>query len=223
MLCCRQHPQPPSLASVDLENTVQCKFKFNPQTHLCFSDIAVDNALPHVPSPSNWNTQRETNSGKEWNYSYGKNKWRSLPSHSIAIILNSLWQCSWSFLSVEQPHTTIKVKIKDHVRHALLAANVPPHFYTGHSFHIRAATTAASAGIEDSTIQDIGKAQPTSSTSGGIPLIWHICPPPWHSALFKCHQHLYCMYQLLLCYTYTYQCTVELRFIACLGASGYKE
>ena len=42
--------------------------------------------------------------------SYGKNKWRSLHSHSIAIILNSSWRCSWSSLSMGQPHT-IKVKI----------------------------------------------------------------------------------------------------------------
>ena len=27
------------------EVTVQCESKFDPQTHLCFSDIAVDNAL----------------------------------------------------------------------------------------------------------------------------------------------------------------------------------
>ena len=57
-----------------------------------------------------------------------------------------------------QPHTTIKVKFVDHVlRHALLAANVPAHLYTRHSFGIGAATTAASAGIEDSTIHTLGQ------------------------------------------------------------------
>ena len=54
-------------------------------------------------------------------------------------------------------HTPLsKPKFVDHVHHALLADNVPAHLYTGHSFHIGAATTAASAGTEDSTIQTLG-------------------------------------------------------------------
>ena len=30
------------------EITVQCESKFDPQTHLCFSDVAVDNALDPI-------------------------------------------------------------------------------------------------------------------------------------------------------------------------------
>ena len=52
-----------------------------------------------------------------------------------------------------------KSKFVDHVRQALLAANIPAHLYTGHSFRIGAATIAASAGIEDSTIQTLGRWQ----------------------------------------------------------------
>ena len=41
-------------------------------------------------------------------------------------------------------HTPLlKQKFVEHVRRALLAANVPAHLYTGHSFRIGAATTAA--------------------------------------------------------------------------------
>ena len=45
MLCYGQHPQPPSLTSVDLEKLQHSESKFSPQMYLCFSDIAVDNAL----------------------------------------------------------------------------------------------------------------------------------------------------------------------------------
>ena len=42
-------------------------------------------------------------------------------------------------------HTPLsKPKFVDHVRLALLAANVPAHLYTGHSFCIGAATATAS-------------------------------------------------------------------------------
>ena len=47
----------------------------------------------------------------------------------------------------------------NHVRLALLRANLPADNYAGHSFRIGATTTAASSGIEDSTIQTLGRWQ----------------------------------------------------------------
>ena len=44
----------------------------------------------------------------------------------------------------------------------LLSANLPADKYAGHSFRIGVATTAASTGIEDSTIQTLGLWQSSS-------------------------------------------------------------
>ena len=50
-----------------------------------------------------------------------------------------------------------KTKFVEAIRRALTAANLPAKDYAGHSFRIGAATTAASAGLEDSTIQTLGR------------------------------------------------------------------
>ena len=44
-------------------------------------------------------------------------------------------------------HTLSKSKFVNHVHHALLADNVPAHLYTGHSFHIKAATTVVAVNL----------------------------------------------------------------------------
>ncbi len=45
----------------------------------------------------------------------------------------------------------------DQLRDVLAAVGLPRHQYAGHSFRIGAATTAAMAGVEDSTIQTLGR------------------------------------------------------------------
>ena len=231
MLCYGQHPQPPSLTSVDLE-----KLQYSVNQSLAHKCTFVFSG--QCPFPKYHFHQVETLKDRpiqeRSETSYGKNKWWSLPSHSIATIHNSLWWCSWSSLSIWQPHTTIKVKICESHPSCTVAANVPTHIYTGHSFCIKAATTAVAASMRKlypvcagtlDANSDVGKTQHTSSTLGWTPLVGWIYPPPWHSAIFNCHQHLFvCTNYYYVTLIYTYQLTAELQFIACLGVSGlYKE
>ena len=56
-------------------------------------------------------------------------------------------------------HIVTKHWFVEQVRGALNTAGFPQHDYAGHSFRIGAATTAALVGIEDSTIQTLGRWQ----------------------------------------------------------------
>ena len=54
-------------------------------------------------------------------------------------------------------HTNILIFSCEDVRKALLSADLPAHLYAGCSFRIGAATTTATARIENSTIQTLGR------------------------------------------------------------------
>ena len=84
-------------------------------------------------------------------------------------------------------HTPLsKSKFVEHVHRALLMANIPAHLYTGHSFRIDAATIAVSAGIQDSTIQTLGRWK-SSCISDSTPLVRPIYLLPWLIAPYEIH------------------------------------
>jgi len=58
-----------------------------------------------------------------------------------------------------QAQSVTKAWFVEQLRDILSALGLPPHVYAGHSFRIGAATTAALAGVEDSTIQTLGRWQ----------------------------------------------------------------
>jgi hypothetical protein len=53
--------------------------------------------------------------------------------------------------------TLTKAVLVQKVRGALTRAGIDPTHYAGHSFRIGAATTAAASGIDDATIQQLGR------------------------------------------------------------------
>ena len=60
------------------------------------------------------------------------------------------------FLDASQKVLT-KQRFVERIRELLTSIGLPQHNFAGHSFRIGAATTAAAAGIEDSTIQTLGR------------------------------------------------------------------
>ena len=72
-----------------------------------------------------------------------------------------------------------KAWLVQQVRHVLRSLGLPQDDYAGHSFRIGAATSAALAGIEDSTIQALGRwrVRHSSSTCGYPGSSWPTSPP----------------------------------------------
>ncbi len=68
----------------------------------------------------------------------------------------SLSQPGAFFLNTESK-PVVKSWFVNQIREVLGTLGVPQHDYAGHSFRIGAATTAAMAGVEDSTIQTLGR------------------------------------------------------------------
>ncbi len=61
------------------------------------------------------------------------------------------------FFKFEDGKPLTKARFTDVIREALAAVGLPQDQFAGHSFRIGAATTAAKAGIEDSTIRMPGR------------------------------------------------------------------
>ena len=114
--------------------TVHCQSKFDPQTYLCFSDIAVDNAL----SPNTISIKLKRS--KMDQFKKGVKLVMGRTNDDLCLVtalLPYLIYCGDAPGPLFQwdNHTPLsKSKFVNHIHPALLAANVPAHLYTGHSF-----------------------------------------------------------------------------------------
>ena len=139
------------------EVTVEHESKFDPQVHLSFADLAVDNAQAPTAISINLKYSKTDQFRKGVKLVVGKTNNDLCPVTAILSYLARRGNVPGPLFQWDNLLPLSKSKFVDHVRQALLAANIPAHLYSGHSFRIGAATTAASAGIEDSTIQTLGR------------------------------------------------------------------
>ena len=138
------------------EITVECESKFDPKIHLSLADLAVDKAL--APSVISIQSKRSKIDQvmKGVKLVIGKTSNDLCPVTALLSYLARRGNIPGPLFQWDNHTPLSKSKFVEHVRQALLRANIPAHLYTGHSFRIGAATTTASAGIQDSTIQTLG-------------------------------------------------------------------
>ena len=138
------------------EVTVEQENHYDPSIHLSYSDLAVDN--PSDPGVTSMLIKKsKIDQGRRRAKVYF-----SKTRDSLCLIT-----AMKAYLSVRGSNPDplflwksgvllLKPSFVKHVRSALEQASLPAKDYSEHSFRIRAATTAAVAGLEDSAIQTLG-------------------------------------------------------------------
>ena len=139
------------------ETTVENEKKYDPNTHLSFSDVAVDNMV--TPSVVSLNIKySKTDPGRNgYQVVLGSTNDDLCPVTALLTYLAHRGDKPGALFQWKDGTPLSKSKFVQAVRQAMTAAHLPAHNYAGHSFRIGAATTAAMAGIEDSTIQTLGR------------------------------------------------------------------
>ena len=138
------------------EITVPSLTSFNTSKHLALGDIALDSIdNPQTLSSPKDVDDRSTRKGCGCVY------WqdRLFPAYSsrYAPLHSDTRSNSWSIFVFKSGASLTKSAFTARIREALQTLGFPEENFAGHSFRIRAATTAASARIEDSIIRTLGR------------------------------------------------------------------
>ena len=139
------------------EMTVPSDKGYDPASHLSFGDIAVDN--PSAPTLMRVQIkQSKTDPFRKGVHLFvGRTSLEVCP---VAAMLKYLVARGWEkgpLFKFRDGRPLTHQHLVDALRAALTRVGLDQSKYCGHSFRIRAATTAAAKGIEDSIIQTLGR------------------------------------------------------------------
>ena len=138
------------------ETTVPSEDSYDPNSHLSYNDIAVnDTKVPFIISL--WIKQSKTDQERAGTrVVIGKTGDDICPINALLKYLSRRGDKPGPLFQWQDGSPLTKPQFVSKVRSALLAANLPAMDFAGHSFRIGAATTAATAGLDDYTIQTLG-------------------------------------------------------------------
>ena len=139
------------------EITVPSEDQYDPNSHLSYSDVAVNDAK--APSIISLRIKQSKTDQERagTRVVIGKTGDDICPIDALLKYLSKRGDKSGPLFQWQDGSPLSKSQFVAEVRSALLAANLPARDFAGHSFRIGAATTAATAGLDDSTIQTLGR------------------------------------------------------------------
>ena len=132
---------------------------YNPTLHLSWGDIAVDN--PSAPAAIRVHLKQSKcdQLGKGVDITVGQTNSALCPVTAVLSYIRLRQDAPGAFFTDKQHQPVRKSWFIQQLRHILQSMGLPQEHYAGHSFRIGAATSAALAGVEDSTIQTLGRWQ----------------------------------------------------------------
>ena len=139
------------------EITVPSTSAFDAAVHLAWGDVSTDAASP--PSKICFRLKRSKTDqfGRGVEVFVGATGDEICPVRAVSAYAAARGNAPGPFFRMGDGSALTKARFVEAVRHALARAGVSSVGYSGHSFRIGAATTAAQAGIQDSTIQALGR------------------------------------------------------------------
>lgn len=130
---------------------------FDPRVHLAWGDVSIDSGDP--PSKARFFLKRlKTDQfGRGVEVFVGATRDVLCPVKAIVDYAAIRGQAAGPFFCFCDGTPVTKTSFVDRVQQALIQLGLPSSDYYGHSFRIGATTAAANAGIQDSTIQAMGR------------------------------------------------------------------
>ena len=139
------------------EITVPSQNLFDPSKHLAWGDIAVDDRSSPSMLKVHLKRSKCDQLGKGVDVFVGRANDLLCPVASTLQYMARRGASAGPFFVRENGMPLTKSYFVSSVREALMAVGLPYQHFAGHSFRIGAATAAAKAGLEDSTIRALGR------------------------------------------------------------------
>lgn len=130
---------------------------FNSATHLAWGDVAVDDRTAPRMVQIHLKRSKCDQFGAGSDIVVGVTGKTLCPVTAIVSYIEARGTNPGPFFLDSSGQMVLKPWFISRIRDVLTTIGIPSHQYAGHSFRIGAATTAAMVGIEDSTIQTLGR------------------------------------------------------------------
>lgn len=131
--------------------------QYNPTTHLSWGDIAVNNRDNPTVLRVHLKCSKCDQFGQGVDVVVGNTGSAICPVKAVSEYISQRGDCEGPFFIDQHRQPVKKSWFIKQIRQILQRLGLPQEQYAGHSFRIGAATSAALAGVEDSTIQALGR------------------------------------------------------------------
>ena len=139
------------------EFTVPANASYDPGCHLSFRDIAVDSHINPSVMHVSLRASKTDPFRKGVTIVIGTSKDELCPVNAVLSYLAVRGAEPGPLFRFAGGRCLTRERLVSSLRHVLAAANIDTTHFSGHSFRIGAATTAARVGVEDSLIKTLGR------------------------------------------------------------------